>query len=65
MASETNSAALSAAALRGVALHQRADEHGTIQIARAGEAAADMQLFDDEAVCAGTGAADVLRFSGR
>ena len=45
---------------QGVALQQRADEHGTIQIPRAGEAAADMQLFDDEAVCAGTGTADVL-----
>ena len=52
MASETNSAALSAAALRRC-LDQRANEHGTVQITRAREAAADVQFFDDEALAAG------------
>ena len=45
---------------QGVALNQRAEEHGAVQIACAGEAAVDVQLFDHEAVLAGTGAADVL-----
>ena len=45
---------------QGIALDQRANEHSTVQIARAREAAADVQLFDDKALAAGTCAADVL-----
>ena len=59
MASETNSAALSQRR-SGVALDQRANEHGTVQVTRAREAAADVQFFDDEALAAGACAADVL-----
>ena len=45
---------------QGVALDERADENGSVQVARAGEAAVDVQLPDDKAVPAGTGTADVF-----
>ena len=31
-------------------MQQRADEHSAVQIPRAGEAAADMQFFDNETI---------------
>ena len=45
---------------QGVALQQRADEHRAVQVAGAGKAAADVQLFDEEAVFSAACTADVF-----
>ena len=45
---------------QGVALQQRANEHRTVQVAGAGKAAADVQLFDEEAVFSAACTADVF-----